>query len=109
MISELTRRPSPVDIRVHFLQWNIAKEIYTRTATAHITKNMKTGLNIIREILLNSSWYNLKTPIAHLEIRDPDFNVYSDACLETAGAQVQSLKFWWHVEWPDTIKSLTRK
>ena len=68
---------------------------------------MKTELNIIREILLNPSQYNLTTPIAHLATRGPYFNAYSDACLEVTGAQIPTLKVWWCVEWPTTIKSLT--
>ena len=70
---------------------------------------MKTELKIINMILMNPALYSLTTPIAHLATRDPVFLVYSDACLEAAGAQVPTLKFWWHIEWPSTIKSLTLK
>ena len=70
---------------------------------------MLTELKIITEILKDPARYNLTTPIAHLATRDPDFTAYSDTCLEATGAQVPTLHFWWHVEWPDTIKSLTLK
>ena len=55
---------------------------------------MKTEWKIINRILMNPTLYNLTTPIAHLATRDPDFLAYSDACLEAAGAQVPTLKFW---------------
>ena len=109
MISELVRRPSTADLRARFLHRNIAKEIYKCKALAHINRSMKTELKIINRILMNPTLYNLTTPIAHLATRDPDFLAYSDACLEAAGAQVPTLKFWWHIEWPSTIKSLTLK
>ena len=70
---------------------------------------MKVELNIIREILFNPSGYNITTPIAHLVTKDPDFNAYSDTCLEVACTQVPALKFWYYVEWTDTIKSLALK
>ena len=56
---------------------------------------------------MNPTLYSLTTPIARLATRDPDFFTYSDACLEAAGAQVPTLKFWWYIEWSSTIKSLT--
>ena len=55
---------------------------------------MKVELNIIREILFNPSGYNITSPIAHLVTKDPDFNTYSDTCLEVACTQVPTLKFW---------------
>ena len=55
---------------------------------------MKTELKIIKRILMNPTLYNLTTSIAHLTTRDLDFLTYSDACLEAAGAQVPTLKFW---------------
>ena len=109
MISELARTPKPVDLRVRFLQRNIAREIYQCKAKAHVTKNMKIELKIIHEVLLHPLKYNLTSPIAHLATRLPDFTGYSDACLEAAGAQVPALHFWWHIEWPHVIKSLTLK
>ena len=109
MISELAHTPKPVDLRVRFLQRNIAREIYQCKAKAHVTKNMKTELKIIHEVLLHPLKYNLTSPIAHLATQLPDFIGYSDACLEEAGAQVPTLHFWWHIEWPHVIKSLTLK
>ena len=70
---------------------------------------MRTELKIVTEILKNPARYNLTNPIAHVATQYPDFTAYNDACLEAVGSQVLTLHFWWHVEWPDTIKSLTLK
>ena len=59
---------------------------------------MNTQLKIITMILMHPTIYNLTTPIASLATRDPDFLAYSDTCLEAAGTQVTTLKFWWHIE-----------
>ena len=69
---------------------------------------MRTELNIMKQILSTPKMYNLETPIAHIIKRDPDFTSYGDACLEAGGGYSENL-FWWHIEWPDQIKSLTIK
>ena len=60
-------------------------------------------------MLLNPSWFNLIPPISHLVTRDLDVNTYSDDYLEVTGAKVPTIKLWWYIEWPSTIKSLTLK
>ena len=67
---------------------------------------MKYELNLMINILSNPKKYNLKTPIAHVVKRDPDFKIYGAACLAAEGGFADQL-FQWHVEFPDEIKSLT--
>jgi hypothetical protein len=74
----------------------------------YINKPMKTELKIIIDVLTNHKKYNLKTPIAHIIDRDPEYVSYGDASLEAAGGFSEG-NFWWHVEWPDKIKALTLK
>ena len=69
---------------------------------------MKYELNMMINILSKPKEYNLETPIAHIVKRDPDFITFGDACLEAGGGYSDNL-FWWHVEWPETIKKLTLK
>ena len=90
------------------LQKTIAKETYKCQHKTYIDKLMRTELNIMKKILSTPKMYNLETPIAHIINRDPDFTSYGDACLEAGGGYSEKL-FWWHVEWPDQIKSLTIK
>ena len=69
---------------------------------------MRTELKLIHQILANPDKYSLDTPISHIIDRDPDFETYGDASLEAAGGFAYNI-FWWHVEWPENIKSLTLK
>ena len=69
---------------------------------------MRFELKIMDKVLSNPKQYNLGTPIAHLVQREPDFVTYGDACLE-AGGGFSDGKFWWYVEWPESIKNLTLK
>ena len=109
MISELARRPSTADLRTRFLHRNITKVIYKCKDLAHINRSMKTELKIINRMFMNPTLYNLITPIAYLATRDTDFLAYSDACLQASGAQVPTIEFWCHVEWPSATKFLTLK
>ena len=86
----------------------IAKETYKCRHKAYIDKSMRSELSIMKNILANPKMYNLGTPISHLIGRDPDFVTYGDACLEAGGGYSENL-FWWHIEWPQEIKSLTLK
>ena len=60
------------------------------------------------KVLSNPEQYNLGTPIVHLDQREQNSVTYGDACLE-AGGRFSNGKFWWHVEWPESIKKLTLK
>ena len=70
---------------------------------------MRSEIKIIKETLADPAKYNLSTLIAHVVSREPDFVTYGDSCLEAAGSFSQDLKLWWHVEWIQSIKSLTLK
>ena len=50
----------------------------------------------------------LQHPFAHVVKREPDFTTFGDACLEAGGRFLKDV-FWWHVEWPQEIKSMTLK
>ena len=70
---------------------------------------MRSELQIITTVLSQPLKYNLETYIAHIVSRGPVFITYGDACLEAVGGFSEGLKFWWHVEFPDSIKSKTLK
>ena len=52
------------------------------------------------------NWY---TPISHLVDRDPDYQVWGDSSLDCAGGYSHQLKFWWFLEWLQSIKNKTLK
>jgi hypothetical protein len=110
MITDLsvTKGMDNYDLRERFVQSKIAQETYKCDHKAFITKSMRIELKIMWDILSSPDKYNLETPIAHLIDRDPDIVSYGDASLEAGGGFSEN-KFWWHVEWPNEIKSLTLK
>ena len=105
MIETTDQCNDPSDLQSRILQRNITKKIYNCKAIAYIHKSMRFELKIIKQVLSNPLQYNLETPIAYLVSRDPDFVTYGDASLEATGGFSNELKFWWHIEWPQSIKS----
>ena len=70
---------------------------------------MRSEFQIITTVFSQPLKYNLETPIALIVTRGLAFITYGDACLEAVGGFSEGLKFWWHVEFPDFIKSKTLK
>ena len=54
---------------------------------------MKIELTIIKEVLSNPKKCKLETLIAHTILREPDFIVAGDSCLEAVGTKLGALKF----------------
>ena len=96
------------ELMERYVQSKIAKEMYKCKHKAFINKDMKQDLKLLTEILKEPDKYWLETPIAHVIEREPDFITYGDACLYAAGGFSEN-KFWWHIEWPSEIISLTIK
>ena len=111
MIKEISNLDSTCEneIKEKFIQRKICKEIYDCKERAFIDKNMRSEIKIMKEVLSNPNKYKLETPIAHIILREPDFITVGDSCLEAAGAKSDTLKFWWHIEYPEYIKVLTLK
>ena len=91
-----------------FLLRKVAKETYKCQHRAFIDKSLRAELNIMKDILSNPTKICLETPIAHVIKRQVDFVSYGDTSLEAGGGYSENL-FWWHIEWPNSIKSLTLK
>ena len=110
LISELanTKDLNDYSLKDKMLQKLVAKETYKCQHKTYINKSMRSELDIMANILAHPKHYKLETPIAHIIPREPDFVSYGDACLEAGGGYSENL-FWWHVEWPNEIKSLTIK
>ena len=109
MIETIAQCNDSSDLQVRFLQRNTAKEIYSCNDMTYVNKTLRYELKIIKEVLSHPLQYNLNTTIAHLVIRDPDFVTYGDVCSETAEDFSEDLKFWWHTEFPPSIKYKTLK
>ena len=96
------------DLRERFVQSKIGKEMYKCKEKTFITNAMRSELKLIHKVLAFPKKYSHETPIAHIILREPDYISYGDASLEAGGGFAKGL-FWWHVEWPEEIKSLTLK
>ena len=90
------------------MQSKLSKEVYRCKDIVHISKAMETELGYIKEVLSNPKKYDIKTPIAHMINRVPEYISYGDASLKAAGGFSQG-KVWWHIERPKEIKVLTLK
>jgi len=96
------------DLRERFVQSKIGHEMYKCREKTFISNTMRTELKIIHKVLSCPEKYSHETPIAHIILREPDYISYGDASLEAGGGFAENL-FWWHVEWPKELKSLTLK
>jgi hypothetical protein len=96
------------ELKEKFVQSKIAKETYKCKHQAFINKPMRSELKLIHKVLANPNKFSLETPIAHIIKREPDFVTLGDACLEAGGGFAKDI-FWWHTEWPTSIKALTLK
>ncbi len=68
---------------------------------------MRQEIEFFREKLAPTSEVRWESPIAHIIPRMPTFTTFGDSCLEGAGGYSISLGFWWHLPFPDEIKSRT--
>jgi len=80
-----------------------AKKIHNSNDTINITKAMRQDISILNEATLNPKCW--LTPIAHVIPRVADFIAYGDSCLDGAGGFCLSLKFFWHIFWPKSVRN----
>ena len=87
MITELSKSKNieQFHIRERYVQSKIAKEIFKCREMVHINKPMRIELKYIKDVLSNPKRFNLKTHIAHMIDREPEYIAYGDASLEAAG------------------------
>ena len=89
----LSKNTEQFSIRERYVQRKLSREIYKCKEMVYINTPMKTELKIIIDVLSNHTKYNLKTPIAHVIDRDPEYVSYGDASLEAAGGFSEE-NFW---------------
>ena len=84
-----------------------AKLVHHARYQYNINKTMRQEIEFFREQLAPTSEVRWEAPIAHIIPRMPTFTTFGDSCLEGAGGYSISLGFWWHLPFPDEIKSRT--
>ena len=70
---------------------------------------MKDELDFFKKILEPSSSVVWEAPIAYLIKKTPFATAFGDACLDAAGGFSVELKFWWHLQFPETVVRRTLK
>jgi hypothetical protein len=89
--------------KYRFFCKKVAKVIYDSRATTSYTLAVREEIAFITKVFTNSETYRWESPIAHLIMRESDFETFQDSCLRGAGGFSPSLRFWWALEWPKEI------
>ncbi len=66
-------------------------------------QTMQDVLNLISHALSPDSEIQFKTPIAHLILRIPTASIVGDSSITACGGYSVTLKFWWHLSFPEII------
>jgi len=90
--------------RFRFFSSAVAKAIWTCKSRTWLTQDIREELAFIVRVFGNPTTYRWSSPIAHLIPLAPDYQAWQDSCLDGAGGFSFQLRFWWVVEWPDSIR-----
>ena len=72
-----------------------------------VSKTMREGLNFIRQALDHASGIKFCTPFVFLIPRMRFAIMFGDSSLEACGGYSIPLRFWWHLQFPDSVKLRT--
>ena len=102
LVEQSSRHPTDSS-QYRYFSSKTARSIYNAKAVTFIDSTIRTELDFITHVLSNPDTYNWSAPIAHLIKREPDCEAWQDACLTGGGGFSLNYKFWWALEWPETI------
>ena len=91
-------------LRRKFALSKLAKAIWNSNAKCFITKSLRAELDLLIQIFTDPT-IKWSSPIAHLIPRTPDFQVWGDSSLDSAGGYSVDLGFYWYHSWPDSIRT----
>ena len=77
-------------------------------ATYLVNRTMQDKLNFIADALKPNSGIKFETPIAHLIPRTPTASIIGDSLLLACGRYSITLKFWWHLSFPQNVVKQTK-
>eukprot|EP00984_Skeletonema_dohrnii_P004016 scaffold1378_cov149-Skeletonema_dohrnii-CCMP3373.AAC.1 len=100
-----TSSSSPPEHR-SYAQSATARQVHSSQRTYYLNKTAKEELNLITQALKDDAIPKY-SPIAYLIPRDPSGTAWGDSCLYAAGGYSIDMRFWWYVEWPDSIVQYT--
>jgi hypothetical protein len=83
-----------------------ARSVHRASTLHHIDTNLRRDLRLI-ERALSSPRCPTSCPISYLIPRVPIGTARSDSSLTAAGGHCPEARFWWYIEWPQTIQART--
>ena len=93
--------------RFRFFSSKVAKTIWDSRSRTFISVDIRRELDFVTTVFSDPVTYNWSSPIAHLIELEPDYEGWQDACLTGGGGLSFALKYWWIVEWPQSITCRT--
>lgn len=92
----------------NFAQKHIQKRIWQSKQEHFFNTQTKKDIKLLYQFLQQpaSRW---EVPIAHVVDRDPEFESFGDASLDSGGGFSTTLRFWWYWEWPEKVQKQTLK
>jgi hypothetical protein len=100
-------KPSEVAKHVCFAMKKAAQMKNRAKYRYKVNPSMREELNFIREATEPGSGIEFRTPLALLIPRMPFAKTFGDSSLEACGGYSIPLRFWWHLQFPKSIKLQT--
>ena len=101
-----SRHLGPADPIHTFHQGEVARAVFHHSAKHYINSTLRQELKLILRALKDESIPKC-SPISHLIPREALGWGRTDSCLRAAGGYSPALKFWWYIEWPQSIQRRT--
>jgi hypothetical protein len=92
----------------NFAMKKASKMVNKNHATYLVNRTMQDELNLIADALKPNSGIKFETPIAHLIPRTPTASIVGDSLLLACGGYSITLKFWWHLSFPENVVKQTK-
>ena len=89
-----------------FAQAEMARKVHNLKREHFINDTLREELDIIRAAL-TSAYISKSIPIAHLIPDRDDGETHGDSSLDSAGGWSIDMKFWWWIDWPQSVKDRT--
>jgi hypothetical protein len=94
-------RHHPTDASKYtFFSHQVARSIWDSKSHTFITPALREEVDFVIHVLSHPDTYRWESPIAHLIPREPDGEVFQDACPWGGGGFSPELDFWWALDWP---------
>ena len=100
-------KPSEVAKQVNFAMKKAARMPYHANFLFPIRTRLRIEMDFFKSALEPNSGIEFETPIAHIIKRMPLAKAYGDSALQACGGYCTTLRFWWHLAFPDEVKEKT--